>query len=98
MGLHTNQAKTTYSISRARAYENCIGQSFSTNKGYMTGANSKIIVGGSGRGASDIYDVFNGQIYSIRIYNRQLTEAEVLNNQRIDNTRFNLGLAVPNVM
>lgn len=94
MGLHTNQAKTTYSISRERVYENCIEQSFSTNKGYMTGNFSKIIVGGSGRGASTIYDIFNGRIYSIRIYNRQLTEAEVLSNQRIDNTRFNLGLTV----
>lgn len=34
------------------------------------------------------------KIYSIRIYNRRLTEEEMLHNQRIDNIRFNLGLNV----
>lgn len=35
-----------------------------------------------------------GTLHSIRIYNRQLTEAEMLSNQRIDNERFNLGLSI----
>ena len=34
------------------------------------------------------------KIYSIRIYNRRLTEEEMLHNQRIDNVRFNLGLNI----
>lgn len=33
-----------------------------------------------------------GKIYSIRIYNRALTEAEILKNHAVDNIRFNLGL------
>lgn len=37
---------------------------------------------------------FTGKIYAIRIYNRQLTEAEMLTNQIVDNTRFNLGLNI----
>lgn len=90
---HTNQAKTTYSISRKRILENFVAQSFGTVN-YITKGQTKIIVGGSGRNASNIYDVFNGKIYSIRIYNRQLTEEEVLHNQAIDNTRFNLGLTI----
>jgi hypothetical protein len=31
---------------------------------------------------------FNGKIYSIRIYNRLLTEAEILANQEIDLKRW----------
>lgn len=37
---------------------------------------------------------FNGHIYSIRFYNRKLTQAEQLHNQQVDNTRFNLGLTI----
>ena len=37
---------------------------------------------------------YYGKIYSIRIYNRLLTEAEMLQNQRADNARFNFGLTI----
>jgi hypothetical protein len=37
---------------------------------------------------------FDGHIYSIRFYNRKLTQAEQLHNQQIDNIRFNLGLTI----
>ena len=37
---------------------------------------------------------FTGEIYSIRMYNRQLTDDEMLNNQRIDNERYELGLTI----
>lgn len=33
---------------------------------------------------------FKGEIYAIRIYNRQLTEEEILADMALDNTRFNL--------
>ena len=36
----------------------------------------------------------NIRIYSIRKYNRILTEAEMLQNQAVDNARFNLGLNI----
>ena len=36
-----------------------------------------------------------GDIYSIRIYNRRLSQSEQLQNQRVDNIRFNLGLSLP---
>ena len=38
--------------------------------------------------------IFKGTIYAIRIYNRQLTAAEMLHNQRIDNARYNMGLTI----
>lgn len=34
------------------------------------------------------------RIFSIRIYNRKLTKAEMLFNQQVDNARFNLGLNI----
>lgn len=37
---------------------------------------------------------FTGKIYAIRIYSKLLTQAEMINNQRVDNTRFNLGLSI----
>lgn len=37
---------------------------------------------------------FVGSIYAIRLYNRHLTQAEMLHNQRLDNKRYNLGLTI----
>lgn len=41
-------------------------------------------------GQLDEYRGFTGKIYSIRIYNRLLTEEEMIHNQQIDYNRFNL--------
>lgn len=38
--------------------------------------------------------LYTGNVFAIRIYNRQLSEEEMLFNQRIDNIRFNLGLTI----
>lgn len=35
---------------------------------------------------------FSGKIYAVRIYDRFLSESEMLHNQSVDNIRFNLGL------
>lgn len=35
---------------------------------------------------------FKGTICAVRIYNRTLTAKEIVNNQKVDNLRFNLGL------
>lgn len=91
----TAEATGTYSVSAARAFQNGVSKGFDTNKNYMSRNAAAAIVGGSGRNASTYYDTLNGKIHAIRIYNRQLTEEEILFNQRIDNTRFNLGLTIP---
>ena len=44
-------------------------------------------------GRRSIANFFN--IYCIRIYNRRLTIDEMKANQAVDNTRFNLGLTIP---
>lgn len=36
-----------------------------------------------------------GSIYAIRVYSRQLSDREILINQKIDNARFGLGLDIP---
>lgn len=46
-----------------------------------------------GRSTSNYYYA-KVRIYSIRIYNRQLSEAEMLQNQKVDDARFNLGLGL----
>lgn len=49
-------------------------------------------IGGRASGSNRYYSKV--RIYSIRIYNRLLTEAEMINNQKVDNARFNLGLTI----
>ena len=53
---------------------------------------SSTTIGGRAGSASHYYA--NAKIYSIRIYSKKLTEAEMLNNQKVDNARFNLGLNI----
>lgn len=38
---------------------------------------------------------YQGRIYAIRCYSRQLSDREILINQKIDNARFGLGLNIP---
>lgn len=45
-----------------------------------------------GKRQSDSTVYFNGTIHAIRVYNRKLSKAEMLNNQRLDNSRFNLNI------
>lgn len=49
-------------------------------------------IGGRAAYANHYYS--NVRIYSIRKYNRILTEAEMKQNQQVDNARFNLGLNI----
>ena len=37
-----------------------------------------------------VHGTFEGNIYSIRIYNRKLSEEELKNNYEIDKVRFNM--------
>jgi hypothetical protein len=45
-----------------------------------------------GRRASG--NTYTGKIHTIRVYNRQLNESEMIHNQKLDNKRFNLGLNI----
>lgn len=91
-GAWTAESTGTYSVSNARAYQNGINKGYTSDKTYITKTIVGTIIGCSGRASSTYFDPLNGKIHSIRIYNRQLTEEEILHNQAIDNTRFHLGL------
>lgn len=86
----TTVAKGSFSVSSARYYENGSPMSLSTDKDYLSGyQNAYSYIGRRNAGS-----YFKGKIYSIRIYSRQLTEAEVMQNLSVDNLRFNLGLTL----
>lgn len=55
-------------------------------------ASTTSIGGRGGTAGSRLYA--DARIYSIRIYNRKLTEEEMLQNQKVDNVRFRLGLDI----
>lgn len=103
-GLFVIAADTT--TSRARTTWKCTEQkasfSLTNTNGYQNGEamdadNSHILndlgsVNYIGRSKSGNY--FKGKIYSIRIYTRKLTQAEIMQNLSVDNLRFNLGLTL----
>lgn len=79
----------TTSVNNSRGISNGSAMSASGND-YWGGAGSASSVNRIGSHVNKSF--FKGKIYSIRIYNRQLTQAEILSNQAVDNARFNLGL------
>lgn len=82
-------AKASFSISNAGKYQNGVELSTSGSDywgGQVSGTN---FIGKRNTG-----NYFKGKIYSIRIYNRQLSESEILANLAVDNARFNLGLSL----
>ena len=85
-----SSSKASVSVSSARAYENGTAISRSSDKKYLNGISSNYYY--IGRNSNGNY--FKGKIYSIRIYNRQLSQSEVLQNLAVDNLRFNLGLTL----
>ncbi len=93
-GAWTAESTGTYSVSSARAIQNMVSKGFTSDRTYISRLNAAAVIGMDFQWRSMI----NGKIHSIRIYNRHLTEEEVLHNQAIDNTRFNLGLAVRTMM
>ena len=91
-GNWTAETTGTYSVSTALAMQNGVNMGFSTKRDYISRYFVGSIIGGSGRGSTNVFDTLKGKIHSLRIYNRHLSEEEVLHNQAIDNTRFHLGL------
>lgn len=85
-----SESKASVSVSSARAYENGVAISRSSDKTYLSGVDSNYYYIGKRKSGNH----FKGKIYSIRLYSRQLTEAEVLQNLAVDNVRFNLGLTL----
>lgn len=84
------KAKASISVSADRHYEDGASLSLGSTKRMLNDVTANYTY--IGRSKSGYY--FKGKIYSIRIYNRKLTQAEVLQNLAVDNARFNLGLTL----
>ena len=83
--------KYTLSLNAERCYQN--GNAVSSNGTSASYSTSRTNIGA--RYYNSAYQIFFiGYIYAIRVYNRNLTQAEILNNQKVDNKRFSLGLSI----
>lgn len=81
----------TASIRTGLMYKNGVAVSTSTDTNKFGTIPSYNCIGYSDKATTW---AFKGKIYSIRIYNRQLSAAEMVYNQKIDDKRFNLGLEI----
>jgi hypothetical protein len=85
----------TVSINQDRGIYN--GISISKNNGidyWLATPNATTAYIGKGHSGGASTFPLTGTVYAIRVYNRKLSANEMLNNQRIDNKRFNLGLNI----
>lgn len=91
----STNTKYSSSVSNARAYLNGNALTASTTN-YIAGAVNNYNYIGKRRvdSSTDPKNFFAGKIFSIRIYNRQLTADEVAANLAVDNARFSLGLTL----
>lgn len=83
-------SKGSVSINNDRCLYNGVVQ---TNNGtsYLGSTESSYNYIGCRYNSSNYHTYFTGKIYSIRIYNRKLTEAEQLQNLNVDRGRFGIG-------
>lgn len=86
--------------SHIKGYKNTTRKGTWSCSGIVGIENGVAMVGGINDGFTGDYNMFRicegvtGTIHSIRIYSRQLSVEEVLQNQKVDNIRFNLGLNI----
>ena len=85
-----SQNKGIISINNDLAIMNGVSMT-SSGTDFWTGRITTTYIGR--RGSGNIY-YYSGKIYSIRIYERKLSQEEIIHNQKVDNVRFNLGLSI----
>lgn len=79
----------TASVNKSNAMVNGIAATYAGSDVWAGGSSGTAYIGRRSTGTP-----YTGKIHAIRIYNRRLTPEEMLFNQRTDNKRFNLGLAI----
>ena len=84
-------SKYTISINNDQGFVNKTLIEKSSSTDYWDTVDDYMRIGGAVQGRAS-NSPMNGDIYSIRIYNRKLTREEQLQNMSVDNIRFNLGL------
>lgn len=87
----TENAYHCISLNLDRGLVNGVAKSPQTKTDYWNNSTNYSCIGTRNGVTSSHY---NGSIYSIRVYNRKLSAAEMLHNQQVDNERFNLGLEI----
>lgn len=90
-------ANNTVSINRSRALHNGIGLE-SLNATHWASSAGGRTIGAQNHGRHGIMQFATGKIYSIRIYDRLLTAEEIIQNQKVDNVRFNLNIVFPQII
>lgn len=92
--------------SRGRITTGGVCNSANSSAAVVDGVDCTSLITGSdyGTNTSDVVTIgkrqassagfFGGKIYAIREYSRKLTVAEMIQNQKVDNIRFNLGLNI----
>lgn len=71
-------------------YNNGNKQSVSTTKDSITASGTVLALGTNPKGTSAQDSFLNGKIYSVRVYNRALTDNEINKNYLADVTKFNI--------
>lgn len=90
--VYTNApSKGSVSINVSRGLANGVAMSYSGTN-YFSGGKANEFYIGKRNYATPNY--FKGKVFAVRIYNRELTKNEILQNLAVDNIRFNLGLTL----
>lgn len=55
-----------------------------------TGSSTVMAIGANPAGSSANGNYYNGRVYSVRIYNRALTDAEIRENYKVDNSNYKI--------
>lgn len=85
----------TVSVNQDRGVYSGVDMTKSSSVDYWdTSPNTSTVYIGKGNGGVALHYPLTGIVYAIRVYNRRLTADEMLNNQRLDNTRFGLKLSL----
>lgn len=88
LGPKSTNKTVTMSVNTVRNYTNLT--SYSTSITIRPSGNAAYFSLGCVLNGTTISNYFNGIIYEVRYYNRQLTVDEVLHNQKIDISRYNI--------
>ena len=87
-------AKNTLSMNKSVAVHN--GTELETlGANHWANVKGGRTIGAQWHSTSGLTEYATGKIFSIRVYNKLLTKAEMIHNQHVDNVRFSLGLTLP---
>lgn len=82
-----DNTSSTISVSSIGAWQNGEACTKPASYTYWLGGGKGISLGSNGNGGR----IYTGTVYSVRVYNRYLTEADVLANYAVDRERFGIG-------